>query len=113
MPSASLHKTYSDENSSLDAKLGIEGKVVITFSPTFYRKQVRTLDLLQKKAEVKLLEVAASVKKEKRTPKSVKTEIKNILRHDSLKDLAHVNLTIEEGKVVSVQWNWDQKRRLQ
>jgi transposase len=105
-------KVYDAENTSFSTKLGIKGKVLIVFSPTFYRKQVRTMDLLQKKAEEKLLNLVASVKKKKRTEKSVKTEIKNILRHDCLKDLAHVNLTTEKGKVVSLQWNWDQKKKV-
>jgi transposase len=106
-------KVYSAENTSFSTKLGIKGKVLIAFSPTFYRKQVRTLDLLQKKAEEKLLNLAASVKKKKRTEKSVKTEIKNLLRHDCLKDFCQYNLTTEKGKVVSLQWNWDQKKKVQ
>jgi len=105
-------KVYDAENSSLDNKLGIKGKALIVFSPTFYRKQVRTLDLLQKKAEEKLLNLAASFKEEKRTPKPVKTEIKNLLRHDYLKDFCQYNLTTEDGKVVSLQWKWDQKKKV-
>lgn len=105
-------KVYSAENSSLDNKLGIKGKVLIVFSPTFYRKQVRTLFLLQKKAEEKLENLAASIKKKKRTEKSVKTEIKNILRHDYLKDFCQYKLTTEKGKIVSLQWNWDQKKKV-
>jgi transposase len=106
-------KVYEAEKTSLEAKLGIKGKVLIAFSPTFYRKQVRTLDLLQKKAEQKLLNLSAAVKKEKRTEKSVKTEIKNILRHDYLKDFCEYNLTTEQGKVVSLTWQWDQKKKVQ
>ena len=106
-------KVYSAENSSLATKLGIKGKVVVSFSPTFYRKQVRTLDLLQKQAEQKLLNLSDSIKKEKRTEKSIQTEIKNILRHDHLKDFCQHNLTTEEGKVVSLTWNWDQKKKVQ
>jgi transposase len=105
-------KVYDAENSSLDNKLGIKGKVLIVFSPTFYRKQARTMDLLQKKAEERLLNLAASFKKEKRTEKSVQTEIKNLLRHDYLKDFCQYHLTTEKGKVVSLQWKWDKKKKV-
>ena len=54
-------KAYCVENTSLNTKLGIKGKAVIVFSPTFYRKQVRTLDMLQKKAEAKLQQLACSL----------------------------------------------------
>ena len=40
---------------------GIDGKLLVSFSPTFYRKQVRTLDLLQQKADQQLHGLRASI----------------------------------------------------
>jgi transposase len=104
-------KVYSKENTSLDRKLDTKGKVVVIFSPKFYRKQVRTLDLLQRKAETKLLTLAASLSEKKRTQKAVTKEIEKILKHDRLKDFFEYNLTTEDGKVAQLQWNWDKKKK--
>src|SRR6266436_8997707 len=44
-------KVYAQSDTRLG---GINGKLLVSFSPSFYRKQVRTLDLLQHKAEQQL-----------------------------------------------------------
>jgi len=44
-------KVYAQSDTRLG---GIDGKLLVSFSPPFYRKQVRTLDLLQHKADQQL-----------------------------------------------------------
>src|SRR4029453_4225484 len=70
---------------------GTEGKLLVSFSPNFYRNNVRTLDLLQRKAEQKLLRLQASVREaaqrhRPRTERAVRGEIAKLVRHDRLKD---------------------------
>jgi transposase len=105
-------KAYRFENASLNTKLGIKGKAVIVFSPTFYCKQIRTLDMLQHKAEAKLQQLASSLLTKKRTEKSVRREIENLLRHDRLKQFFSYTLTMDNGKVTRLQWNWDSQKKI-
>ena len=58
LPSGKRIKVYTESPKTL---LGCEGKLLIMFSPGFYRKQVRTLDLLQQKAEQKMLKLQTSI----------------------------------------------------
>ena len=51
-------KVYAQSDTRLG---GIDGKLLVSFSPTFYRKQVRTLDLLQQKADQQLHALRASI----------------------------------------------------
>jgi len=103
---------YCVENTSLNTKLDIKGKAVIVFSPTFYCKQVRTLDMLQKKAEAKLQQLACSLLEKKRTEKPVRSEIESFLRHDKLKQFFSYTLTMDDGKVVRLQWKWDSQKKI-
>lgn len=105
-------KAYCVENTPLNTKLGIKGKAVIVFNPTFYRKQVRTLDMLQKKAEAKLQQLACSLLEKKRTEKPVRNEIEKLLRHDKLKQFFLYTLTLDNGRVVRLQWKWDSQKKI-
>src|SRR6266849_9238555 len=40
---------------------GLQGQLLVSFSPPFYRQQVRTLDLLQRKATQRLLQLRVSI----------------------------------------------------
>jgi len=105
-------KAYCVENTPLNTKLGIKGKAVIVFSPTFYCKQVRTLDMLQHKAEAKLQQLASSLLEKRRTEKPVRSEIEKLLRHDRLKQFFSYTLTMDNGKVAHLQWKWDSQNKI-
>lgn len=95
---------------------GIQGKLLVRFSPSFYRDQVRTLDLLQQKAEGKLLQLRASIREstERNRPrkeKTVKNEIAKLVRHDRLKDFFSPTLQLSQGAVVDLSWQWDRRKK--
>lgn len=98
-------------------KLGeTEGKLLVSFSPTFYRKQVRTLDVLQRKAEQKLLRLQASVQEaaegnRPRTERAVRGEIAKLVRHDRLKDFFVPTFQLRQGAVVALSWQWDRRKK--
>ena len=98
-------------------KLGeTEGKLLVSFSPNFYRKQVRTLDLLQQKADQKLLQLQASIREaterhRPRTEKAVRGEIAKLVRHDRLKDFFLPALQLSQGAVVALSWQWDKHKK--
>jgi transposase len=105
-------KAYCVENTPLNTKLGIKGKAVIVFSPTFYRKQIRTLDMLQHKAEAKLQQLASSLLEKKRTEKSVRSEVESFIRHDRLKQFFSYTLTTDNEQVVRLEWKWDSQKKI-
>jgi len=95
---------------------GTEGKLLVSFSPNFYRKQVRTLDLLQQKADQKLLQLQASVREaterhRPRTEKAVRGAIAKLVRHDRLKDFFLPALQLSQGAVVDLSWQWDRRKK--
>ncbi len=95
---------------------GTEGKLLVSFSPNFYRKQVRTLDLLQQKADQKLLQLQASVREaterhRPRTEKAVRGAIAKLVRHDRLKDFFLPALQLRPGAVVDLSWQWDRRKK--
>ena len=70
---------------------GLQGKLLVSFSPHFYRQQVRTLDRLQQQAEQKLGTLRATiqeavVRKRPRKETAVRRALTQIVRHDRLKD---------------------------
>src|SRR2546426_1687766 len=95
---------------------GTEGKLLVSFSPNFYRKQVRTLDLLQRRAEQKLLQLHAALrgateKNRPRTEKAVRGEIAKLVRHDRLKDFFVPTLPLSQGAVVDRSWQWERRKK--
>jgi len=95
---------------------GTEGKLLVSFSPNFYRKQVRTLDLLQRKADQKLLRLQASVREavqrnRPRTERAVRGEIAKLVRHDRLKDFFVPTFQLRPGAVVDLSWQWDRRKK--
>jgi len=97
---------------------GIAGKLLVSFSPSFYRKQVRTLDLLQHKAEQKLHALHASIqaavaRQRPRKEGAVRREINQIVRHDRLHDFFSPTLQLDHGAVTALQWEWDRQKKRQ
>jgi transposase len=95
---------------------GSKGQLVVSFSPRFYRQQVRTLDLLQRKAEHKLLTLHASIRQaverhRPRTEHAVRQEVAKIVRLDRLKDFFSFTLCVHQGKVQELCWQWDRRKK--
>ena len=95
---------------------GTEGKLLIGFSPNFYRQQVRTLDLLQRKAEQKLLRLQAAVREaaernHPRTERAVRGEVAKLVQHDRLKDFFVPTFQLRQGAVEVLSWQWDRRKK--
>src|SRR5499433_2008974 len=58
LPDGRRIKVYCQSQKRL---AGIQGQLLMSFSPTFYRQQVRTLDLLQRKATQRLLQLRVAI----------------------------------------------------
>jgi transposase len=94
----------------------IQGQLLVSFSPTFYRQQVRTLDLLQRKATQRLLQLRvasqqAVARNRPRTEKAVKGEIAQLVRHDRLKEFFSPTLHLHQGKVQDLSWQWEGRKK--
>ena len=106
-------KVAKQTKSEWDRVLGIDtGKAVIVFSPSFYRKQVRTLDLLQHKADEKLQQVVASLRNSRRGESAVGKEIAKVVRYDLLSQYFSYTLSIDGKRVVGMQWHWDSQKKV-
>jgi transposase len=94
----------------------IQGQLLVSFSPRFYRTQVRTLDLLQRKATQRLFQLRVSIQQavarnRPRTGKAVKGEIAQLVRHDRLKEFFAPTLHLHHGRVQALSWQWDQRKK--
>src|SRR6266436_3496278 len=88
LPDGRRLKVYCQPNKRL---ADIQGQLLVSFSPPFYRQQVRTLDLLQRKATQRLFHLRVSIQQavarnRPRTEKAVKGESAQLVRHDRLKE---------------------------
>jgi transposase len=97
---------------------GIDGKLLVSFSPSFYRKQVRTLDRLQHKAEQNLHALRASIqaavaRKRPRKEGTVRREMNQLVRHDRLHDFFSPTLQLDHGAVIDLHWEWDGRKKRQ
>jgi transposase len=115
LPDGRRIKGYCQPNKRLG---GILGKLLVSFSPRFYRSQVRTLDLLQRKAQQQLLQLHASIqqaveRKRPRTEKAVRQEVTQVVRLDRLKDFFSFTLRVDQGKVQELRWQWDRRKKRQ
>jgi transposase len=113
LPDGRRIKVYVQPNQKL---AGIQGQLLVSFSPSFYRKQVRTLDLLQRKAEQQLWTLQASIQQavarhRPRTEQAVKGEIAQLVRHDRLKEFFSFTLRLDHTKVQELRWQWDQRKK--
>jgi transposase len=94
----------------------IQGQLLVSFSPRFYRTQVRTLDLLQRKATQRLFHLRVSIQQavarnRPRAEKAVKGEIAQLVRHDRLKEFFAPTLQLHHGQVQDLSWQWDQRKK--
>ena len=115
LPDGRRIKVYGQPNKQLG---GILGKLLVSFSPRLYRSQVRTLDLLQRKAQQQLLQLHASIqqavaRKRPRTEKAVRQEVTQVVRLDRLKDFFSFTLRVDQGKVQELYWQWDRRKKRQ
>src|SRR6266446_9793832 len=88
LPDGRRIKVYAQADTRLG---GMDGKLLVSFSPPCYRQQVRTLDLLQQKADQQLHALRASiqdaiVRKRPRTEGAVRRAMHQLVRHDRLND---------------------------
>jgi transposase len=108
-------KVYAQSDTPLG---GIDGKLLVSFSPSFYRKQVRTLDLLQHKADQKLHALRASIqdaiaRKRPRQESAVRRAMNQLVRHDRLHDFFSPTLQLDHGAVTDLHWEWDWRKKRQ
>jgi transposase len=108
-------KVYAQSDTRLG---GIDGKLLVSFSPTFYRKQVRTLDLLQQKADQQLHALRASIqdavgRKRPRKEGAVRRAMNQVVRHDRLNDFFSPTLQVDHGAVYDLHWEWDRRKKRQ
>lgn len=113
LPDGRRIKVYCQPNKRL---AGIQGKLLVSFNPSFYRNQVRTLDLLQRKAEHKLLKLQASIRQavERHRPRkehAVRHEIARLVRHDRQEEFFSLSLRLDQGTVQDVSWQWDRRKK--
>jgi len=113
LPDGRRIKVYSQPKKRL---ADIQGQLLVSFSPAFYRQQVRTLDLLQRKATQRLLQLRVSIQQavarnRPRTEKAVKGEIAQLVRHDRLKEFFSPTLALHHGRVQDLRWQWDRRTK--
>ena len=90
----------------------------MSFSPSFDRKQGRTLDLLQHQAEQKLHALHASIqaavaRKQPRKEGAVRRERNQRVRHDRLHNFFSPTLQLDHGAVTALQGEWDRQKKRQ
>ena len=113
LPDGRRVKVYAQPQARL---LGIEGKLLVSFRPRFYRRQVRTLDMLQRKADQKLHTLQATIQEavarnRPRTEQAVRREMSRALRHDRLKDFCSPTLRLHHGAVEALSWEWERRKK--
>jgi transposase len=113
LPDGRRVKVYAQPQARLR---GIAGKLLVSFSPRFYRRQVRTLDRLQRKADQKLHTLQATIQEavarhRPRTEPAVRREIGRVLRHDRLKAFCSPTLQLHHGVVEALRWEWDRRKK--
>src|SRR5256885_7946362 len=113
LPDGRRIKVYAQADTRLG---GIDGKLLVSFSPPFYRQQVRTLDLLQQKADQQLHALRASiqdaiVRKRPRTEGAVRRAMHQLVRHDRLNDFFSPTLQVDQGAVQDLRWQWDTRKK--
>jgi transposase len=97
-----------------------ERTLLVVFSPSFYRKQRATLNRIQQKAEAQLQELALAIQRWKQTrqgsgftQESVEKKIRRWTARSRLREFLKLNLQLEEGRVVALDWSWDRKLKRQ
>jgi transposase len=93
------------------------------FSPTFYRKQRRTQNREQETLDGRLHELAGKIRAWRdggrrgrgHTEASVRRKLRRWSAREHLREFLDVELTIEDGKVMELEWSWnlEKKREVQ
>jgi transposase len=113
LPDGRRIKGYSQPKKRL---ADIQGHLLVSFSPTFYRQQVRTLDLLQRKATQRLLQLRGAIQQavarhRPRTEKAVQGESAQLVRHDRLKECFAPTLALHQGRGQELRWQWERRKK--
>jgi transposase len=113
LPDGRRVKVYAQPQARLR---GIAGKLLVSFSPRFYRRQVRTLDRLQRQADQQLHMLQATIQEavarnRPRTEQAIRRAIDRVLRHDRLKDFCSPTLQLHHGGVKALRWEWDRRKK--
>ena len=92
--------------------LGIEGTRLVRFRPRLYRRQVRTLDLLQRTADQKLRTLHTTIQEavarhRPRPEQAVRRAMGWARRHDRRKDVCSPTLQLPHGAVEALRWAWE------
>ncbi|HZX42694.1 MAG TPA: hypothetical protein VFE93_12715 [Myxococcaceae bacterium] len=95
---------------------GTAGTLLVVCSPHVYRKQGRTLDVLQRKADQTLRRRQASVRAAAerhppRTERAVRGEITTRVCHDRRKDCLVPTFPLRPGAVVALRWQWARRKK--
>ena len=95
---------------------GIDGKLLVSFRPPFYRQQGRTLALLQQQADQQLHALRAAiqdavVRQRPRTEGAVRRAMNQLVRHDRLNDFFSPTLQGDQGAVQDLRWQGDTRKK--
>ena len=94
-----------------DQALQCQGLAVLVFSPSFYHQQVRTLDVLQQRAEAKLQALVATLGTHRRHEAAVRRHVAHLVRPDHLREYFCYTLSLEGQRVVDLQWQWEARKK--
>ena len=101
---------------------GRERTVLVSFSPTLYCAQRKTMNRQQHKIDQQLRELADAIDAWRETRKGkghreadVRKKIRRWTAREHLRDYLDVELDLEDGKVARLTWKWDlgRKREIQ
>lgn len=97
---------------------GRERSLLVTFSPTLYSKQRRTMNRQQEKVDAQLGELAAAIESWRQVGKgrghlveSVSKKIDRWTAREHLRDYLDVEMQVEDGLVVGLRWSWDRAKK--
>jgi hypothetical protein len=96
--------------------VGLEGKLLVSLSPRLYRRQGRTLDMLQRKADQTLRTLQTPIQEavarhRPRTEQAVRREMGRALRPDRRKDFCSPTLQRHHGAVEALSWAWERRKK--
>lgn len=97
---------------------GRERTVLVTFSPSFYRKQRKTMNREQAKADGRLRELAIRIaawretgRGKGHTEESVRRKIRRWTSREHLRDYLDIELEVQDDRAIGLTWAWDLKRK--
>jgi hypothetical protein len=113
LPDGRRSQVYSQPKKRL---ADIQGHLLVSFSPAFDRQQVRPLDLRQRKATQRLLQLRGSsqqavARHRPRTAQAVKGAIAQLVRHDRLKECFCPTRALHHGRVQELRGPWAGRKK--